>query len=147
MVARRTNWRESPAGILSAKKWSRSGTAEAPAYISPLRYDAPLYSAPALANCGTPLFAPNCLTPNVTSANGALELGQPELHPHELESEPIVTSVTYSEPVYTYTYAAPIAYQGRPSSGVTFSPATHAAQLSLFGFPLIGGSIGTSVNW
>ena len=73
--------------------------------------------------------------------------GSPSYTPTNYESEPIVTSVTYSEPVYTYTYAAPIAYQGRPSSGVTFSPATHAAQLSLFGFPLIGGSIGTSVNW
>jgi len=131
----------------SAKKWSRSGTAEAPAYTSPLWYDAPLYSAPALANCGTPLFAPNCSTPNVTSANGASNWGSPSYAPTNYESEPIVTSVTYSEPVYTYTYAAPIAYQGCPSSGVTFRPATHAAQLSLFGFPLIGGSIGTSVNW
>jgi hypothetical protein len=129
----------------SARKGSRIGTAEAPAYTSPLWYDAPLYSVPVLANCGTPLLAPNCSTPNATSANGASNCGSPGYTTTIYDSPPVVTSVTYCEPVYAY--ATPIAYRAWPSCGVTLGPATHAAQLSLFGFPLIGGSIGTTVNW
>ncbi|HXY33968.1 MAG TPA: hypothetical protein VEI07_07050 [Planctomycetaceae bacterium] len=47
------------------------------------------------------------------------------------------------------TYSAPV-YAARPvytRSGATIGPATHSAQLSLFGLPLIGGSVGTTVNW
>jgi hypothetical protein len=48
--------------------------------------------------------------------------------------------VTYSASVYV----SPPVYA---HSGLTVGPATHAAQLSLFGFPLIGGSIGTTMSW
>jgi hypothetical protein len=58
---------------------------------------------------------------------------------------------TYSVPA-TVTYAAPPVYFAAPTSvcahcGATFGPATHSAQLNLFGFPLIGGSVGTTLNW
>jgi hypothetical protein len=129
----------------SAKKGSRVGTAEAPAYTSPPWYDTPRYSAPVLASCGKPLIAPNCSTPNLTSTNETSNCGSSGYNAAIYESAPIVTSVTYSEPVYAY--AAPIAYRACPSCGVTFGPVTHAAQLSLFGFPLIGGSIGTTATW
>ncbi len=128
----------------SAKKEARVGTAEAPADTSPLWFDAPLCSAPVLAYCGKPLLVPNCSTRYVSSTNRTSNCGSPAYTTTIYESAPVVTSVTYSEPVYAY--AAPIAYRACPSSGVTFGPATHAAQLSLFGFPLIGGSIGTTVN-
>jgi hypothetical protein len=54
----------------------------------------------------------------------------------------------YSVPA-TVSYAAPV-YVTPPvyaQSGVTFGPATHSAQLSLLGFPLVGGSIGTTMSW
>jgi hypothetical protein len=130
----------------SAKKCLRTGTAEAPVYTSPRWYDAPLYAAPVLANCGKPLLAPNYSMPNVTSVSGASNCGGSGYTTTVYESAPVVTSVIYSEPIYT-TYAAPIAYRAWPSCGATFGPSTHAAQFSLFGFPLIGGSIGTTVNW
>jgi hypothetical protein len=49
-------------------------------------------------------------------------------------------AVMYSAPVYV----APPVYA---PAGLAIGPATHSAQLSLFGFPLIGGSVGTAVNW
>jgi hypothetical protein len=50
------------------------------------------------------------------------------------------SAVMYSAPAYV----APPAYA---PAGLAVGPATHSAQLSLFGFPLIGGSVGTTVNW
>ena len=47
------------------------------------------------------------------------------------------------------TCAAP-AYPSRlvyAMPGLTIGPATHSAQLSLFGFPLIGASVGTTMSW
>ncbi|HEV8069600.1 MAG TPA: hypothetical protein VGP76_17810 [Planctomycetaceae bacterium] len=52
----------------------------------------------------------------------------------------VPATVSYAAPVYV----APPVYA---RSGVTFGPATHSAQLSLFGFPLVGGSIGTTMSW
>jgi hypothetical protein len=52
----------------------------------------------------------------------------------------VPATVSYAAPVYV---APPVYAQ----SGVTFGPATHSAQLSLFGFPLVGGSIGTTMSW
>jgi hypothetical protein len=52
-------------------------------------------------------------------------------------------SVTYSAPLYAGAPGPPVCAQ----PGVTIAPATHSAQLSLFGFPLIGGSIGTTMTW
>lgn len=123
----------------AAKRTSRASAAEAPTYGSPIWYDAPLCSAPVLANCSAPRLAQNCAAPKA-----APDCGGPYVSTI-YESAPIVTSVTYSEPAYAYS--VPIAYRPYPSCGVAVGPATHSAQLSLFGFPLIGGSVGTTVSW
>jgi hypothetical protein len=95
---------------------------------SPLWYDASAHcGAPALASdCGSPAMAANCGSPAIGY------------------SAPIVTSVMYSDPV---VYRAPVYVPAYANSGVTIGPATHSAGISLFGFPIIGGSIGTTLNW
>jgi hypothetical protein len=122
------------------------GTAQS---ASPLWYDAPLLGAPVLAvNCGAPtMAAPTCASPTFALA----DCSSPTMsHSAPLttvyEPAPIVTSVTYGDPVFSYpVYSAPL-YRAAPSPGLTIGPATHSAQLSLFGYPLIGGSVGTTVN-
>jgi hypothetical protein len=117
---------------------------------SPLWYDAPLLGARVLAgNCGAPtIAAPGGASPTLALA----ECSSPTMSysaplAKVYESAPIVTSVTYGDPVFGYpVYSAPL-YHAAPGAGLTVGPATHSAQLSLFGFPLIGGSVGTTVNW
>jgi hypothetical protein len=47
----------------------------------------------------------------------------------------------------SYPMPLHVAANGYQHSVAAIGPATHSAQLSLFGFPLIGGSVGTSLNW
>jgi hypothetical protein len=60
--------------------------------------------------------------------------------PSSYSMDSVPATVSYAAPVYV----TPPAYA---QSGVTFGPATNSAQLSLFGFPLVGGSIGTTMSW
>jgi hypothetical protein len=108
-----------------AKKlgWSGSSTAspQVSTYGSPLYYES--------TDCGEPTLAANCGVPTVSYAQSVY-------------SQPVVTSVTYSDPV-VYSYPARY-YEAAPTYQTTFQagPATYSAGLSLFGFPLIGGSAG-----
>jgi hypothetical protein len=104
---------------------------------SPLWYEAaPLgCGGPArLSSCAAPTLAANCGAPAMASC-----------------AAPTSSFSAYSVPT-TVTYAAPPVYFAAPTpvyahSGATIGPATHSAQLNLFGFPLIGGSVGTTLNW
>jgi hypothetical protein len=94
-----------------------------------------LWNLPATPTCRVPLYYES----NICGA------------PAGSFSAPVATSVTYSDPVYysAPVYSAPIYSQpvyAAPSYQSAFraGPATYSAGVSLFGFPLIGGSVGAT---
>ncbi len=129
------------------------------------------------ANCGAPLTAVGPLTDAAGSVLttlapvGSVTCGSPVVA-SVVEGAPVVTSVITGPATYStiatdcvlpaYSYSAPQAVvceqwaqpsmaiapmRVAPSAGLTVGPAVHSAQLNVFGFPLIGGSIGTQANW
>jgi hypothetical protein len=112
-----------------AKRSARVGTALSYGGL-PLWYETPQ------SGCGAPLSVSlsNCGAPTLASC-----------------AAPLSSSSACSVPT-TVTYVAPPLYVASPTpvyanSGVTLAPATHSAQLNLFGFPLVGGSIGSTLSW
>jgi hypothetical protein len=104
---------------------------------SPLWYEAaPLgCGGPArLSSCAAPALAANCGAPAMASC-----------------SAPAGSFSAYSVPATVTYFAPPVCFAAPTSvyahSGAAIGPATHSAQLNLFGFPLIGGSVGTTLNW
>jgi hypothetical protein len=87
----------------------------------------------------------NCLCADALSRMSVTWSGSPawyEVAPSDC-SAPAVTGAflpSYSMPLY-------VATNGYAPRGATIGPATNSAQLSLFGFPVIGGSVGTTLNW
>jgi hypothetical protein len=64
------------------------------------------------------------------------------------EAAPLASGAPVTSDTYSVTDSAPV-YVAAPvyaPAGLAIGPATHSAQLNLFGFPLIGGSVGTTVN-
>ncbi|HEV8000874.1 MAG TPA: hypothetical protein VGP63_13405 [Planctomycetaceae bacterium] len=93
----------------------------------------PWYETPR-TNCGAPVSSSNCAAPTIASC-AAPASG------FAIEAAPVAV-----------TYAAPPVYFAAPTpvyahSALTIGPATHSAQLNLFGFPLIGGSVGSTMSW
>jgi hypothetical protein len=108
-----------------SRLWGRTEAipSQPPTFGSPLYYES--------TDCGAPMLTADCGVPTVSY------------------SQPVVTSdfgelsraVTYSDPIYS---APPRYYAAAPPYQTTFQagPANYSAGLSLFGFPLIGGSAG-----
>jgi hypothetical protein len=109
---------------------SNAASPQVSVYGSPLYYES--------TDCGSPTVSyaqPVYSKPIVTSDFGELPSG---LSLRVEDSR----AVTYSEPV-VYSYPTRY-YAAAPTYRTTFQagPATYSAGLSLFGFPLIGGSAG-----
>jgi hypothetical protein len=89
----------------------------------------------------------NCqCTPLVSATRLAMSYAA---SPLGYEAAPLACSAPTMSDMYAVAYSAPL-YVAPPvyaSPGVTIGPATHSAQVSLFGFPVIGGSVGTTVSW
>ncbi|HET6327134.1 MAG TPA: hypothetical protein VFG04_20805 [Planctomycetaceae bacterium] len=110
-----------------AKRSSRVGTAMSSG-------GSPLWYETLRANCGGPVSSSNCGVPTIASYPTPVSS-------FAIESAPAI--VTYAgPPVY---FASPTSIYAQ--SGLTIGPATHSAQLNLFGFPLIGGSVGSTMSW
>lgn len=125
-------------------KAKRVGTArfESSAAPSPLWYDSPDCSRPTLA------YAPNCAMPKASDCGAPMSYGDyvnaarsgqlNMLGNPVYESAPVVTSVVYSEPVYSIPMYP--AWQTQFRAG----PAQYSGGLRLFGCEVIGGSVGAS---